>query len=58
MSKWTGPFLITQVFPHGAVDLDNKEGEWFTVNGQRIKIYLGHAENANEVFEAYHLDEG
>ena len=23
-SKWTGPFLITQVFPHGEVELDNK----------------------------------
>ncbi|XP_015084189.1 uncharacterized protein LOC107027570 [Solanum pennellii] len=24
-SKWTGPFLITKVFPHGAVELENKE---------------------------------
>ena len=56
-SKWTGPLLITQVFPHGAVDLENKEGARFIVNGQRIKIYLGHALNANEVVEAYHLDE-
>ena len=21
-SKWTGPYLITQVFPHGAVELN------------------------------------
>ena len=40
-SKWTGPFLITKVFSHGAVELENKEGIKFTVNGQRIKIYLG-----------------
>ena len=25
-SKWTGPYLITQVFPHGAVELKAKEG--------------------------------
>ena len=25
MSKWTGPYLITQVFPHGAVELKAKE---------------------------------
>ena len=43
-SKWTGPFLITKVFPHGAVELENKEGAKITVNGQRIKIYLGHIE--------------
>ena len=29
----------------------------FKVNGQRIKIYFGHDESANEVIEAYHLAE-
>ena len=56
-SKWTGPYLITQLFPHGAVELETKEGVQFKVNGQRIKIYFGHAELANEVIEEYHLDE-
>ena len=56
-SKWTGPYLIIQLFPHGAVELETKEGVQFKVNGQRIKIYFGHAESANEVIEAYHLDE-
>ena len=37
--------------------MENKEGMWFKVNGQRIKIYLGHDETANEVIDAYHLDE-
>ena len=56
-SKWTGPYLITQLLPHGAVELENKEGVRFKVKGQRIKIYLGHAETAKKVIEAYHLDE-
>ena len=55
-SKWTGPYTVTQLFPHGAVELETKEGVRFKVNGQRIKIYLGHAELVNEVIEAYHLD--
>lgn len=42
-SKCTGPFLITKVFLHRAVELGNKEHTWFIINGQRIKIYLGHA---------------
>ena len=25
-SKWAGPYLITQLFPHGAIELENKEG--------------------------------
>ena len=33
-SKWIGPYLITQVFPHGAVELETKEGVRFKVNGE------------------------
>ena len=49
--------LDHQFFPHGAVELENKDGARFKVNGQRIKIYLGHVEKGNEVIEAYNLDE-
>ena len=28
-SKWIGPYLITQVFPHGAIELKAKEGVRF-----------------------------
>ena len=31
-SKHIGPYLITQVFPHGAVELKSKEGVRFKVN--------------------------
>ena len=56
-SKRTGPYLTTQVFPHGAVELKTKEGVRFKVNGERIKFYFGHKASGNEVIEAYHLDE-
>ncbi|XP_028230832.1 uncharacterized protein LOC114411313 [Glycine soja] len=44
-SKWSGPFVIKEVRPHGAVELmdptgDNRERRWI-VNGQRLKIYNG-----------------
>ena len=35
-SKWTGPYLITQVFPYGAVELKAKEGVRFKL---RVFIY-------------------
>ena len=57
-SKRTGPYLITQVFPHGAVELETNEGVRFKVNGERIKLYIGHNASVNEVIEACHLDEG
>ena len=57
-SKWVGPYLITQVFPHGAVELRTKEGVSFKLNRERIKLYFGHSASVNEVIEAYNLDEG
>ena len=57
-SKRTDPYLITQVFPHGGVELVTKEGVRFKVNGEQIKLYFGHTVSVNEVIEAYHLDEG
>ena len=38
-SKWSGPFQVKQVFPHGAVELLNKANETFKVNGHRLKPY-------------------
>ena len=41
-SRWSGPFTIATVFPHGAVELqDDKSGRKFLVNGQRVKHYWG-----------------
>ena len=56
-SKWTGPYLITQVFPHGAVELKAKEGVRFKMNRDQIKLYFGHKAVGNEVIEEYHLYE-
>ena len=56
-SKRTGPYLITQVFPHGEVELKTKEGLRFKMNRDRIKLYFGHKASGNEVIEAYDLDE-
>ena len=57
-SKWACPYLIIQVFPHGAVELKTKEGVRCKVNGERIKLYFGHTTSVNEIIEAYDLDEG
>ncbi|KAI5324228.1 hypothetical protein L3X38_033301 [Prunus dulcis] len=40
-SHWTGPYLVTQVFPHGAVQITNEDkGNTFKVNGHRLKPYM------------------
>ncbi|KAF7808222.1 uncharacterized protein G2W53_034965 [Senna tora] len=41
-SRWSGPFLVTKVTPYGAVDVkDEKTGNVFLTNGQRLKHYWG-----------------
>ncbi|CAL9029911.1 unnamed protein product [Prunus brigantina] len=40
-SRWTGPYLVTQVFPHGAIQITNEaQGNTFKVNGHRLKPYM------------------
>ncbi|KAM1985454.1 hypothetical protein ACFX16_013622 [Malus domestica] len=39
-SKWIGPFVVTNVFPHGAVQVKSlRNGDEFKVNGHRLKLY-------------------
>lgn len=48
-SKRTRPFIVTQVFLHGAVELENKEGIMFVVTGKEDQM--------QEVFKDYYLNE-
>ncbi|XP_042958130.1 uncharacterized protein LOC122293686 [Carya illinoinensis] len=42
-SKWSGPYIVQTVFPHGAVEILNPHnGNIFKVNGQRLKHFLDH----------------
>ena len=38
-SRWFGPFIVTEVFPWGAVEVE-MNGERFRVNGNRVKPYV------------------
>ena len=39
-SKWEGPFKVIETSSHGAVTLQDDEGNVFKVNGQRLKVFL------------------
>ncbi|CAM8940823.1 unnamed protein product [Rhodiola kirilowii] len=44
-SRWTGPYTVTHVFNHGALELEcPTDGRRFKVNGQRVKHYHGEIE--------------
>ncbi|GKC43604.1 reverse transcriptase domain-containing protein [Tanacetum coccineum] len=38
-SKWSGPNIVKTVYPYGAVEIIDKNGCNFKVNGQRLKKY-------------------
>ncbi|GKD65268.1 reverse transcriptase domain-containing protein, partial [Tanacetum coccineum] len=40
-TRWTRPFIVTQVFPYGTVELSQTDGPNFKVNGHRPKHYFG-----------------
>ncbi|XP_021836416.2 uncharacterized protein [Spinacia oleracea] len=41
-SRWSGPFDVVRVFPHGAIEIRNDGSGSFKVNGHRLKhYYLG-----------------
>ena len=56
-SHWDGPYIVTQVFPHGVVELqDPKQGNIFKVNGQHLKPYMDGIKDG-ELVEAVDLME-
>ena len=48
--RWDGPFIITSVSPHGAIELqDPKDGTLFKVNGKRLKPCIQKLEPSKDV---------
>ena len=40
-SRWIGPFIVKEVFSHGAIEIENpSNGAVFKVNGQHLKPFL------------------
>ena len=49
-SRWSGPFTIKTVFPHGAIEIfGTTPDESFKVNGQILKPYFGGMMNRESV---------
>jgi hypothetical protein len=57
-SKWIGPFVVTNVFPHGAIEITSAgTGKVFKVNGQRLKLFHGSPMPVEAPVEELSLDE-
>ncbi|XP_075109013.1 uncharacterized protein LOC142180823 [Nicotiana tabacum] len=62
-SRWSGPFRVVQMFASGAVEIESEDGtNKFSVNGQRLKHYLGITEEKGDTMvinlkEPYYANE-
>jgi len=39
-SRWSSPFEVTQILPHGAIEIHSPTKGTFKVNSQRLKPYM------------------
>lgn len=61
-SRWVGPFVVTNVFPYGAIEIkSSKTSKEFKVNGHRLKPYyepfVEHNVEEVPLHAPVHLDE-
>ncbi|GJS85587.1 reverse transcriptase domain-containing protein [Tanacetum coccineum] len=48
-SKWSCPNIVKTVYPHGAIEITNRDGFSFKVNGKRLKkYYRGDIDNEDD----------
>ena len=48
-SKWEGPYLVIDAMTHGALTLQDNDGNVFKVNGHRLKLFYEHEPLEKEV---------
>ena len=46
-SKWKGPYTVINSSSHGAITIQDDDGNIFKVNGQHLKLFLEPSHNAN-----------
>ena len=46
-SKWQGPYTVINTSPHGAITIQDDDGNIFKVNDQRLKVLLEPSYNSN-----------
>lgn len=56
-SRKSGLFRVSNLWGNGAIEVDNKKGETFKMNGQHLKKYFGEPPNVKMVEVVYFNEE-
>ena len=54
-SKWEGPFTVVNSSTHGAITIQDNDGNTFKVNGQRLKIFVEPSHDINQEIDEIDL---
>ena len=54
-SKWEGPFTVINSSTHGAITIQDNDGNTFKVNGQRLKLCLEPSHDINQEIDEINL---
>jgi len=55
-STWEGPYIVTEVFPYGAVEIKEESSvRTFKVNGHRLRIFNENQDILNKTMDGMNL---
>ena len=54
-NKWLGPYRVIDTSPHGAITIQDDDGNAFKVNGQCLKLFLDHNKALDEEIDVIDL---
>jgi len=54
-SKWEGPFTVVNSLTHGAITIQDNDGNTFKVNGQRLEVFLEPSHDINQEIDEINL---
>ena len=54
-SKWQGPYQVIDTSSHGAIRIQDDDGNTYKVNGQRLNLFLDHNKALDEEIDMINL---
>ena len=54
-SKWLGPYLVIDTSSHGAITIQDDDGNTYKANGHRLKLFLDHNKALDEEIDVINI---
>jgi len=54
-NKWLGPYRVIDTSPHGAITIQDDDGNTYKANGHRLKLFLDHNKALDEEIDVINI---